>query len=315
MQVDRDFCYIFIGGAAKAGTTSLFKYLSDHPEVCGAIIKETGFFLDDDFPSTYPRKINYKDGINEFYNYFLDCKNAKFRLEATPTYLYSSGTPERIRSSSFSRIQWIFILREPISRLVSCYRFFMQIGKLDKDTSFREYVEKQFEFGEWAGSRCLVTGKYSIYLSRFFGLFPRKDIQIINFEQLNHKPIEVLKRISKNIGIDPSYYDTYEFKIVNPTITVKRRWLHNLYVGISQRFSHRYFLNNPEIRSFIRSLRKFGEPIYLRINQEQNESVEIPYDLFNRLEEYYLPEKEALSQLLSIENFDWDFQIQQETFD
>jgi len=191
----------------------------------------------------------------------------------------------------------------------------MQDGKLDKDTSFREYVEKQFEFGEWGGNRCLATGKYSIYLSRFFGLFPRKDIQIINFEQLNHKPIEVLKRISKNIGIDPSYYDTYEFKILNPTITVKRRWLHNLYVGISRRFSQRYFLNNPEIRSFIRSLRKFGEPIYLRINQEQNESVEIPYDLFNRLEEYYLPEKEALSQLLSIENFDWDFQIQQETFD
>jgi hypothetical protein len=54
-------------------------------------------------------------------------------------------------------------------------------------------------------------------------------------------------------------------------------------------------------------LRKFGEPAYLRINQGQNEVVEIPDDLLNRLEEYYLPEKKALSQLLSIEKFNWDF--------
>ncbi len=315
MKDNQEVCYLFIGGAAKAGTTSLFQYLSDHPEVCGAIIKETGFFLDDDLPFPYPRKISYKDGIHEFCNYFFDCKNAEFRLEATPTYLYSPGTPERILNSSFSRIKWIFILREPISRLVSCYRFFKQIGKLQKDTSFREYVEKQFEFGEWVGSKCLVTGRYSKYLPKFLDLFSRKDIQIIGFEQLNQKPSEVLKGISKNIGIDPSFYDTYEFQILNPTIDVKRRWLHNFYVGISRRFSQRYFLNNPEIRSFIKSLRKFGEPIYLRINQEQNEVVEISDDLFNRLEEYYLPEKEALSQLLSIEKFNWDFKIQERTVD
>ncbi|MFC2042752.1 sulfotransferase domain-containing protein [Chloroflexota bacterium] len=306
MTVDQEFCYIFIGGAAKSGTTSLFQYMSDHPEICGAITKETGFFLDDDYPFPNPRNITYKDGIDEFNKYFVDCHNQIYRLEATPTYLYSTGTPSRIRNY-YSNVKWIFILREPISRLVSCYRFIKQIGKLDKDTSFREYVEHQFEFGEWRGSRCLITGRYSTYLPYFYELYPREDILVINFTELNQRPFQVLKRIAHNLGTQVSFYENYNFRVHNPTINIKNRKLHQIYNKVGRRFSHRNFPKNPGIRKLIKVNRKMVDYFYLRLNRAENEAVEIPQDLLTRLEEYYLPEKEVLPHILSIKNFDWDF--------
>ena len=36
---------VIIGGTQKAGTTSLFRYLADHPSVCPSSIKEVDFFL------------------------------------------------------------------------------------------------------------------------------------------------------------------------------------------------------------------------------------------------------------------------------
>lgn len=46
-----------IGGGSKAGTTSVFNYLADHPEICAADAKETRFFLDADYP--LPSKLRY----------------------------------------------------------------------------------------------------------------------------------------------------------------------------------------------------------------------------------------------------------------
>ena len=72
---------LIIAGVNKAGSTSLFHYLSQHPEVCGSKDKETCYFL----------PLLYNESISPITNYeaqFSHCGKSAYRLEATPAYIY-----------------------------------------------------------------------------------------------------------------------------------------------------------------------------------------------------------------------------------
>ena len=77
---------IIIGGAQKAGTTSLFRYLSAHPFVCPSKIKEIHFFL------KHKNVVN-DESIKEYESFFSLCTlNQLIRVEASPLYLMESGS-------------------------------------------------------------------------------------------------------------------------------------------------------------------------------------------------------------------------------
>ena len=100
--------YLIIGGTTKAATTSIFSYFSNHPQVCASSIKETRFFLDSDYPVI--SKYRYEDGLEKYQEFYIHCKqNFKFRLEATPDYLYSKNTAYKI-SNSLPNSLLVFIL-------------------------------------------------------------------------------------------------------------------------------------------------------------------------------------------------------------
>src|SRR5690606_13988215 len=91
--------YLIIIGTNKAGTTSLFDYLENHPEIEGSFVKQTFFFLDKslqeklDLGSVY----YYNGGLHLFDSYFSD-ENRKYKLEASPDYLYAKYTPKRLHN-------------------------------------------------------------------------------------------------------------------------------------------------------------------------------------------------------------------------
>ena len=138
--------YLIIGGTTKAGTGSLFKYISDHPEVCGSNTKETRFFFDQ---SCYPLEAFYSldDGLEKYETFFSHCPEKRFRVEATPDYLYSPSTAQNI-SNTLQDVKLLFILRHPVERLVSWYRFSKQQGLLSKDIGLDTYVNDKFEIIE-----------------------------------------------------------------------------------------------------------------------------------------------------------------------
>ena len=89
--------HLIIGGTTKAATTSLFNYLGTHPAICASSVKETRFFLDGDYP--LPSKYRAEAGLERYGEFFRSCHADQWRLDATPDYLYSPGTPGRLRES------------------------------------------------------------------------------------------------------------------------------------------------------------------------------------------------------------------------
>src|SRR5437763_2157232 len=136
--------FFVIAGTSKAGTTAVFNYLEKHPEVVPSRTKETRFFLDADYPLPSDFRCE-TDGVGSYLSFFPDLSPAKtdsLALEATPDYLYSRNTAQRIRQH-LARARLVFLLREPFSRLVSYYRFGQQMNEIPLTMSFDEYVGLQ----------------------------------------------------------------------------------------------------------------------------------------------------------------------------
>ncbi len=131
--------HFLVPGFSKCGTTSLFKYFEFHPEICACRMKESRFFLD----AAYLMQAAGRDhGDQEYGSLFNGCPEKSTGLEATPDYLYSENAARRIKNE-LEDVRMVFILRDPIDRLISWYRFAKMNGLISKEQSIDEYVSVQ----------------------------------------------------------------------------------------------------------------------------------------------------------------------------
>ena len=310
-----DYQYLIVGGTTKAATTSLFSYLSDHPSICAASYKETRFFLDKDYP--LPSKFRYTDDVEEYNLLFSECDDSQIRLESTPDYLYCSSARERI-AKFLPHAKLIFSLREPISRLISWYRFAKQIGILPKNISFDGYVERLFTIAEQksAGGKTdqengysdqnidhaqfmqvLQQGCYASYLKHYLERFGSNGIHTLFYEDLAENPLKILKDLCHFAGIGTDFYTDYTFKITNRTETMRSSGLHQKYRTF--RFQvRRWTHNKPIIHKSLRAVRRAIEPLYLRLNTRRDEGVTVSEKTHNRLVAYYKQDVDDLGNLI-----------------
>lgn len=299
----RDKAYILICGTQKAGTTSLYRYLGDHPDICASSVKETGFFLEPSFPFYRQRECQVADGIEAFERYFEDCIERPIRMESTPTYLYSAETPRLIRDS-LSDVLLIFLLREPTARLISIYRYLKQIGYIDYRISFEDYVMRQVN-RDWQGFPALVTGRYSKYLPNFLNLFSDAEIRIFKFDTLKSRPKWIVHEICQRMDIDPGFFASYDFAVHNPSSAVRSYPVHHLYLKIGQRFSQQRYPHHPGLQKLLASLRRGWERFYNPVILRREPDFSISQDMQSILEDYYRDEKSALAEILHMPEFAW----------
>lgn len=293
-----DYRYLFIAGTTKAATTSLFAYLAAHPEVCAASIKETRFFLDADYP--LPAKFRCDSGLDNYERFFDHCDRGGVRLEATPDYLHSPGTPQRIYDSGLN-IKLVFSLREPVSRLKSWYKFSRQMGAIAQDLSFEDYILEQTRDADGNKPqyfRALEQGKYSGYLERYFEIFGPGRIHIAFYEQLSSHPLSVVTDICEFTGIDPDFYHHYQFDTFNKSQTVRSPGMESLYRRV--RFAlRRQVHNKPVLNASLRRLHlALLQPLLSRINIQPQETLMISPEISSFLASYYREEYRDLERLL-----------------
>ena len=116
MTADRHIMPNFlIVGAAKAGTTSLYEYMRQHPDIFMPEWKELSFFIGD---SNGPLHRVKKPGY--YYMVFANANGYKAVGEASTSYLYDDAAPNIIRDN-LATIKIIIILRDPVAMSYSLY--------------------------------------------------------------------------------------------------------------------------------------------------------------------------------------------------
>jgi hypothetical protein len=213
-----NLCNFFIVGAAKCGTTSLYEYLSQHPDIFMCPVKEPHFFTslvennNRDLYKVPEKGKKYHTRIVRdlvVYNNLFDEGNSyKIRGEASPSYLWAIDAPQRIFNYN-SQARIIILLRDPVRRLISNYQMDHAMG-IQKSTRFLETVKEEFKKEKkiWGIDRIYIDlGFYYEQISRYAALFPSQQLLIVKFDELIASPKPALQRIFRFLGADENFAD------------------------------------------------------------------------------------------------------------
>jgi hypothetical protein len=300
-----NLAFFIIGGTSKAGTTSVFNYLAHHPQICPSLEKETRFFLD----LSYPLESRYRcdrHGPKKYLTYFEDAPADLLRLEATPDYLHSANTASLI-SDALADVRFVFILREPVSRMISWYRFGQSMNVIPTSMTFDEYIWSQESRPEeirrtypHPAVYALEQGRYSKYIMRYLEKFGRDRIHICFYEELRDNPAVFMSSLCRFAGLNEAFFEGFQFTVVNKGVRVKSPGLHTGYGELKQGLRH-YSRSLPGLRSILRRFRIKLDRVYQKHNVMSDEALWISPKTKSLLHDYYSEEAENLRRLVGVE--------------
>jgi hypothetical protein len=188
-------------GAMKSGTTALYYYLEQHPEVYMSPVKEPNFFASQG-------QDNAADAITHIGTYqdlFRGVSGEKAIGEASHSYLYEPGAVSEIRRY-IPEAKLIAILRNPIDRAYSHFLHRVRDGTEPLDDFAQALQEDQVgvhkgrTFQDYIG-----RGLYYSQLKRYFGTFPREQLRVYLYEDLSGAPISTVQDAFRFLKVDDSF--------------------------------------------------------------------------------------------------------------
>lgn len=227
---------LLIIGAGRSGTTSLYEYLKDHPDICFSNFKEIPYFT---VPDIFTRGESY-------YHSFFKPKYQKIVASSDTYLLIDPEAPKKIYHYN-PEIRFIIMLREPISRAYSSYIYAIKNGHEKKSTSFIESFnneKKNIEKEDIAVKNNLghfYTGLYHKHIKNWMEYFPRENFLLIKTDELKNDYKNVLNKISNFLNIN-NFLDKREVRT-------------NEAAGVKNMFLHRLIINrNSSLRKFLRKI-------------------------------------------------------------
>jgi len=214
----------FIVGAPKCGTTSLYNYLKQHPQIFMCPIKEPFYFSKDFDDSMFVQKYsnNMADDLIKILNgkkkeahsgnvknwdiylrLFEGVTDEKAIGEASSGYLYSKVAAFNIKEK-IPDAKIIMVLRDPVKRAFSHYLMNSRIGFIE-NSSFINAVEEDYNSkkkGWGVSSLHIELGLYYEQVKRYLDIFSEKDVKIIVHERLQKGTDSITKEIFDFLGID-----------------------------------------------------------------------------------------------------------------
>lgn len=206
MSINRLKPSFLIIGAQKAGSSSLFNYLGQHPDITLPSKKELHFFdIQYDkgtewYESLFPESINYENQITG---------------EASPYYLFHPLAPEYVRCH-YPGIKLIILLRDPVDRAYSHFQMERK-RNTEPEPSFTLAIEMEnnrisgeeqkilnreilsgAKFQRWS---YMKRGLYGQQLQRWLRFFPREQFLIIRSEDFFSSTLLWMQQIHTFLGV------------------------------------------------------------------------------------------------------------------
>ena len=201
-------------GAQKCGTTSLYKYMVEHPQILPAVRKELHFFNWVSKPGNKKKA----EGVDWYLSQFPKIPNGKNLItgEATPTYLVDPHTPQRM-FKLLPDVKLIVLLRNPVDRAVSHYHHNRRMSKQREPLPFEKAIAKESERLKLEKEKLisdenyrslfhryysyLERGVYIEQLERWMSIFPREQFLILKSEDFYENPDVTLQEVFEFLGL------------------------------------------------------------------------------------------------------------------
>lgn len=192
----------YVVGGQKCGTTSLWAYLKQHPEVFLPDVKEPHFFADVK-RSRPSRSSRFPNDLESYQALYRPGRGSQAIGDASPSYLSDENAPHLIHEvAPDARI--IILLRDPVDRAFSHY--LMPVMQIAEPLSFLEAVKQDYARLEkgWGISKMYVDlGLYYKPVRRYIETFGRDRVLVILLDDLQKKTRQVLEEVARHIGVDP----------------------------------------------------------------------------------------------------------------
>ncbi len=192
---------VILIGAQKGGTTALFDWLSQHPDVFGEpAMKDFPFFCRDDY---------LDKGLGWFAKRFSGWRNEKVILHGYVHYLFFSEDTTKHFVNMIPDVKLIAVLRNPVDRAFSAYLQAKKTGRENLPT-FEQAIDYELTgclegFDDFSNRGYISHGMYFHQLQYLLKYFPAEKLKILLFDDLNNDPQGVYRELFEFMEVDSKF--------------------------------------------------------------------------------------------------------------
>jgi hypothetical protein len=178
-------------GAMKGGTTSLYRYLSDHPQIFMPSVKEPLFFS-----SNWDRGLDWYERLFEGAGQVAAIGEASTEYTAYP---HIPDVPMRV-AKLLPEVRLVYIVRHPIERMLSEYHYNLVRG-LERDPSADKALLQD--------STYYNVSCYALQIEQYLEHFSRDQLLVLKSEDLRRDRVRTLGRVYEFLGVDGTWQPTH----------------------------------------------------------------------------------------------------------
>ena len=235
-------------GAPKAGTTTLYNYLKQHPQIYMSFLKEPHFFSYgcDNKPTT---KLSFVSNWQDYQYLFQKVSKQTAIGEASTSYLYHPRAAERIHHH-LPNAKLIAILRDPAE---STYSKFLMDYRWQFDINSQRNPIEDFSLAIQQSPSVQRSGLYYKKLQHYLTLFHEKQLKICLFEDLKREPDALLQDVFQFLEVDEKFCVNQSIPIYNSGGVPKNKFIYTSLNKVRKNF-------NMTLKPFIPN--GFHKPLY-----------------------------------------------------
>ena len=205
-ETQRRLPQCIIIGVRKCGTRALLEFLNLHPRIQAAD-QEIHFF---------DNNTKYHRGLDWYIKSMPYSEPGQLTLEKTPKYFVSHVAPSRIWRMNNS-VKLIVLLRHPTTRVISDYTqiYYNKLGKNETLDEFEKLVLDPYTGEINTHYKAVQISVYHQYLSRWFNIFSKEQVHIVDGDNLVTDPVSEIKKVERFLGLD--HRITYDSVYFNQT--------------------------------------------------------------------------------------------------
>ena len=211
-----------IPGEAKCGTTSLYRYLTHHPDIFAADRKEPRNFIEHPGSVLFCRR--HYPSIATKLLHILVHRRPFVTGEATAEYLSKANIPAMLQAL-IPDVKIVIMMRNPVTRAFSDYQMLRAHGLVNldfgevvaralrwlQDDTLRDLVEAAREM-EHFYLRFVARGLYACNVRRWLDVFPREQLLFIKSERFFAEPQQTLDEVFGFLGLKACMIQEREIK-------------------------------------------------------------------------------------------------------